>query len=152
MSEYLQNVRARIEALGMDFQFTGTITTNQNGMERKTWLLEYEGDPFVFVPGQKNVVLGWDTSQCTLGEGVLRGLQEEFAAGNDYYEEKKEGLLDDYQMKIDRARAGGDAEHEEKHQENIHMDSDTSEAFPASLPACEKARRCKNAGRDAGSH
>ena len=58
MSEYLQNVRTRIEALGMDFQFTGTITTNQNGMERKTWLLEYEGVPFVFVPGQKNVVLG----------------------------------------------------------------------------------------------
>lgn len=43
MSEYLQNVRARIEALGMDFQFTGTITTNQNGMERKTWLSGIRG-------------------------------------------------------------------------------------------------------------
>lgn len=114
MSEYLQNVRTRIEALGMDFQFTGTITTNQNGMERKTWLLEYEGVPFVFVPGQKNVVLGWDTSQCALGEGVLSGLQEEFAAGHEYYEETKESLRDDYQMEIDRARDGGDAEHEEK--------------------------------------
>lgn len=54
-----------------------------NGIERETWLLEYQGQPFVYVAGQKDVVLGWDVDQCPLGEGVLRGLREEYAESQE---------------------------------------------------------------------
>lgn len=83
MSNLLEDVRLRIEALGVDFQFMGTIKTSMNGVERETWLLDYEGSQFVYVAGQRNVVLGWDVDQCPLGKGVLEGLQKEFELGHD---------------------------------------------------------------------
>ena len=43
MLERLEEVRERIESLGMDFRFLKTIRTKMNGIERETWLLEYEG-------------------------------------------------------------------------------------------------------------
>ena len=52
VSEYLADIRSRIEALGLDFQFKGTIKASGNGMERETWLWEYDGSQFVFVAGQ----------------------------------------------------------------------------------------------------
>ena len=64
MSELLNNVRSRIESLGIGFQFVKTIRTGTNGAELETWLLEYEGCQFIFVPGRKNVTLGWDTDKC----------------------------------------------------------------------------------------
>ena len=78
MTELLNNIRSRIEALGMDIQFVKTIKTGTNGAERETWLLEYEGSQFIFVPGMKNVTLGWDTDQCPLGDGVLEGAERIF--------------------------------------------------------------------------
>ena len=68
MSGILDGIRLRIEALGMGFKFLAKIQTGMNGIERETWLLEYEGSQFVFVAGQKNVILGWDNS-CPLPEG-----------------------------------------------------------------------------------
>ena len=73
MSELLNNVRSRIESLGIGFQFVKTVKTGTNGAERETWLLEYEGSQFIFVPGRKHVTLGWGTDKCPLGEGVLEG-------------------------------------------------------------------------------
>lgn len=114
MSESLADIRSRIEALGMNFKFTGTIKTNMNGIERETWLLEYEGSQFVFVAGQKNVVLGWDTDQCPLGKGVLEGLQEEFEAGCEYYQSEIEDLRDWYQKEIIKATNAGNSEKAEE--------------------------------------
>ena len=99
-TEYLADNRSRNEALGLDFQFKGTIKVSGNGMERETWLLEYEGSQFVFVAGRKHVTLGWNTDQCPLGEGVLKGLQEEFEAGHAFYLEELEVLETDYQQQI----------------------------------------------------
>ena len=79
MSESLENIRSRIEALGMNFQFLSKIKTGMNGIERETWLLEYEGSQFVFVAGQKNVTLGWDTEKC--GSGRRFGEGREIARG-----------------------------------------------------------------------
>lgn len=110
MSELLDSVRSRIEALGVNFQFIKTIKTNANGIERETWLLEYEGSQFIFVPGQKNVTLGWDTSMCPLGDGVLKGLRKEFSSGHEYYyEEETENLKGDYQEQIEEAEENGDS-------------------------------------------
>ena len=110
MSELLNNVRSRIESLGIGFQFVKTVKTGTNGAERETWLLEYEGCQFIFVPGRKHVTLGWDTDQCPLGEGVLEGLQKEFSSGHEYYyEEELEGLKGDYQEQIDEAEENGDS-------------------------------------------
>ena len=110
MSELLNNVRSRIESLGIGFQFVKTIKTGTNGAELETWLLEYEGSQFIFVPGQKNVTLGWDTDKCPLGDGVLEGLQKEFSSGHEYYyEEELEGLKGDYQEQIDEAEENGDS-------------------------------------------
>ena len=96
MSELLNSIRSRIESLGIGFQFVKTIKTGTDGAERETWLLEYEGSQFIFVPGRKNVTLGWDTDKCPLGEGVLEGLQKEFSSGHEYYyEEEMEGLKGD---------------------------------------------------------
>ncbi len=89
MSESLNSIRSRIESLGMDFRFVKTVKTGANGAERETWLLEYEGSRFIFVPGRKNVTLGWDTDKCPLGDGVLEGLQEEFSSGHGYYYEEE---------------------------------------------------------------
>ena len=108
MSESLDHIRTRVEALGMDFQFVKTIKTSMNGIERETWLLEYEGDQFVFVAGQKNVVLGWDVDQCPLGEGILKGLREEFDLGRDYDRNQRIELQEDYQEQIMEANAKGD--------------------------------------------
>jgi len=108
MSESLADIRSRIEALGMDFQFIKTIQTNMNGVERETWLLEYENSQFVYVAGQKNVVLGWDAKQCPLGEGIRKDLQEEFATAQEYYQSEIEDLQDDYQEEIKKANANDD--------------------------------------------
>lgn len=86
MSELLNSIRSRIKSLGIDFQFTGTVRTRVNGTERETWLLEYEGSQFIFVPGQKHVTLGWDTDRCPLGvrreqEEDLKNLEEEMKEG-----------------------------------------------------------------------
>ena len=110
MSELLNNVRSRIESLGIGFQFVKTVKTGTNGAERETWLLEYEGSQFIFVPGRKHVTLGWDTDKCPLGDGVLEGLQKEFSSGHEYYyEEELEGLKGDYQEQIDEAEENGDS-------------------------------------------
>ncbi len=110
MSELLNSIRSRIESLGIGFQFVKTIKTGTNGAERETWLLEYEGSQFIFVPGQKNVTLGWDTDKCLLGDGVLEGLQKEFSSGHEYYyEEELEGLKGEYQEQIDEAEENGDS-------------------------------------------
>ena len=113
MTEALERVRSRIEALNMNFQFIKVIKTKMNGIEQETWLLEYEGDQFVFVPGQKNVVLGWDTKQ-PLSEELLRGLQKEFALGHEYYQETLEELREDYQEEIQKAAIAGDVAKAEK--------------------------------------
>ena len=110
MSELLNNVRSRIESLGIGFQFVKTVKTGTNGAERETCLLEYEGSQFIFVPGRKHVTLGWDTDKCPLGDGVLEGLQKEFSSGHEYYyEEELEGLKGDYQEQIDEAEENGDS-------------------------------------------
>lgn len=109
MSELLANIRSRIEALGMGFQFIRTMKTNMNGIKRETWLLEYEGDQFVFVAGQKNVTLGWDPSKCPLGKGILEDLREESAAGFAYYQEELAYLKERYQRDIQKANADGDS-------------------------------------------
>ena len=71
MSEILDSIRLRIEALRMGFKFLAKMETGMNGIERETWLLEYEGSQFVFVAGRKNVILGWDHS-CPLPEEIGR--------------------------------------------------------------------------------
>lgn len=114
MSESLDQIRSRIEALRMDFQFVKTIRTSMNGIGRETWLLEYEGDQFVFVAGQKNVTLGWDVKQCTLGEGLLKGVREEFDSSHDYYQEQRIELQEDYQDQIAEAKAKGNSAEAEK--------------------------------------
>lgn len=108
ISEVLDNIRLRIEAMGINFQFIGTIKTSMNGVERETWLLEYEDSQFVFVAGQKNVTLGWDVGRCSLGNGVLEGLQEEFALGQDHYQDEIENMKSDYQKEILKADVDGD--------------------------------------------
>lgn len=108
MLELLKDIRSRIEALGINFQFIKTIKTSMNGIERETWLLEYESSQFVFVSGQKNVTLGWDIAQCSLGQGVLEGLKEEFAAGHEYYQDEKEELRNYYQKEIQKANTKND--------------------------------------------
>lgn len=109
MGNSLAEICSRLEALGVDFDFKGEIKTSMNGIERETWLLEYEGSRFVYVAGQKNVVLGWDTKECPLNEGLLEGLQEEFELGHEYYESQAEEMKEDYQKKIAEAEAAGDA-------------------------------------------
>ena len=110
MSELLNSIRSHIELLGIDFQFIKTIKTGAKGAGQETWLLEYEGSQFIFVPGRKNVTLGWDTGKCPLGDGVLEGLREEFSSGHEYYyEEEMENLKGDYQEQIDEAEENGDS-------------------------------------------
>ena len=108
MSQSLDMLRSRIQALGMDFRFIKPIKTTGNGVEGETWLLEYEDSQFVFVPGKKGVTLGWDTSKCPLGSGVLEGLQKEFALGHEYYQGQLEELERDYQEEIAQAKEEGD--------------------------------------------
>lgn len=109
MPESLTAVRSRIEALGMDFRFKGTIRTGINGIERETWLLDYQGEPFVYVAGQRDVVLGWDVGACPLGEGVLEGLRAEFAEGHADCEGEMESLRAHYRSEIRKASAEGDS-------------------------------------------
>lgn len=122
MSKQLDDIRTRIEALGMDFKFLSEIKTSMNGMERETWLLEYEGSQFVFVEGQKNVTLGWDTEKCPLGEGVLEGLREEYTLGHEHYEDELEEMKEDYQNQIRKAEAAGDFEKADELREELSQE------------------------------
>lgn len=58
MPETLTAVRSRIEALGMDFRFKGMSRTGINGLERETWLLDYQGAP---------IAPGWRLGGTTAG-------------------------------------------------------------------------------------
>ncbi len=107
MTTSLETIRTRIEALEMDFQFVRPIQTSMNGIERETWLLEYEDAQFVYVAGQKNVTLGWDIQSCFLGENVIQALKEEFEAGKDSYQDEATDLKEYYQEEIAQARASG---------------------------------------------
>ena len=109
MSEALDTIRSRIEALGMDFEFKKPIKTSMNHIERETWLLEYEGSQFVYVAGQKNVTLGWDIHQCPLGDGVLDSLREYVEQGQEYYQDEMEEMKADYEQQIMEAAAKGNA-------------------------------------------
>lgn len=109
MSEVLENVRSRIEALGINFDFKGIIKTGMNHIERETWLLEYEGSQFVYVMGQKNVTLGWDIHQCPLGDGVLDSLREYVEQGQEYYQDEMEEMKEYYAQRIMEASAGGNS-------------------------------------------
>lgn len=108
MEESLAEIRSRIEALGIDFKFLAEIKTSMNGVERQTWLLEYEGSQFVFVAGMKNVTLGWDVLKCPLGEGILKGLQEEFERRHEYYQDQMEEMKEDYSKQIAEAEEVSD--------------------------------------------
>ena len=119
MSELLENIRLRIEALGMNFQFLSKIKTGMNGIERETWLLEYEGSQFVFVAGQNNVTLGWDPEKCPLGEGLLERLREEFTLGREHYEVEMEEIKEDYQNQIRKAEAADDSKKAEELREEL---------------------------------
>lgn len=109
MSEALDHIRSRIEELGMDFQFIKTIYTSMNGVERETWLLEYEGSQFVYVAGQKNVTLGWDIEQCPIGEELRNALRKEFELSYEYYQDLRTELLEEYQEQIMEASSSGDS-------------------------------------------
>ena len=100
MSELPNNIRSRIESLGIPFELKGTVKTSMNHIERETWILEYEGSQFVYVAGQKNVTLGWDTHQCPLGDGVLHDLREYFEQGQEYYQDQMDDMKEYYAKQI----------------------------------------------------
>lgn len=110
----LEEIRSRIEALGLGFKFVKPIKTSMNGIERETWLLEYQGSQFVYVAGQKNVVLGWDVNKCPVGEGVIKGLRQDFADWQAYYRNEIDELREYYEEEIAEAKAAGKIEEAEK--------------------------------------
>ncbi|MDE6363069.1 MAG: hypothetical protein K2O40_06680 [Lachnospiraceae bacterium] len=114
MSEFLDNIRSRIESSGINFEFKGTIKTSMNHIERETWVLEYEGAQFVYVAGQKNVTLGWDTRQCPLGDGVSDALREYFEQGQEYYQDLIDEMKEDYENQIMEAAAKGNSKKADK--------------------------------------
>lgn len=105
MSALPDNIRSRIESLGIHFECKGTIKTSMNHIERETWILEYEGSQFVYVAGQKNVTLGWDTHQCPLGDGVLDDLREYFEQGQEYYQDQMAEMKEYYAQQITKSNA-----------------------------------------------
>lgn len=110
----LEEIRSRIEALGLGFKFVKPIKTSMNGIERETWLLEYQGSQFVYVAGQKNVVLGWDVNKCPVGEGVIKGLRQDFADWQACYRNEIDELREYYEEEIAEAKAAGKIEEAEK--------------------------------------
>ncbi len=130
----LDEIRRRIEALGLGFKFVKPIKTSMNGIERETWLLEYRGSQFVYVAGQKNVVLGWDVNTCPVGEGVLKGLKQDFADWQAYYRNEIDELHEYYEKEIAKTRAAGNAEEVEKLRLELQQE----------LKDCEE--RCREAG------
>lgn len=103
----LAEIRARIERLPVAFQFIRPIETEMNGIKRQTWLLEYEGAQFVFVEGQKQVTLGWDSKTCPLGEQLLADLEKEFLEAEAYYAWEAEETEADYRGQIAEAQKAG---------------------------------------------
>lgn len=110
----LENIRSRIEVLGLGFQFRKPIQTKMNGIQRETWLLEYRGSQFVYVAGQKNVTLGWDVESCPLGDGVLEGLKKDFSEGREHFYGQVEEIRSYYGEKIAKAQEDGDDEKAEE--------------------------------------
>lgn len=105
----LENIRSRVQALGMGFKFIKPIQTDRNGIRRETWLLEYQGSQFVFVEGRKNVTLGWDVEQCPLGDGVLEGLKKDFSEGHEHFYGQAEEIESYYGERIAKAEEDGDS-------------------------------------------
>lgn len=111
MSALLEQIRSRIEALEVDFHFVKTIRTSMNGIEHETWLLEYDNAQFVYVAGQKNVTLGWDSTKCPMAEELMKGLRQEYDLIYVYdWQEDRIQIQDYYQEQITKAEADGNFE------------------------------------------
>ncbi|RJX39858.1 hypothetical protein D3P09_10715 [Paenibacillus pinisoli] len=69
------------------FDLAGMKIFSAYGVESETALLDWQGRKFVFVPGRKSVMLGWDSGIDSMKEGTRREIGdgfEEVDGLNDY--------------------------------------------------------------------
>lgn len=67
-----------IKNVFIPFKIKNFETFEQNNIKLETAVLIYDDEEFVFVPGNKNITLGWNPETCDLGENINQVLQEEW--------------------------------------------------------------------------
>lgn len=67
-----------LSELNVPFEFAGMKIFSAHGVESETALLEWQGRKFVFVPGRKSVILGWNSGIDSMDEGTRREIGDGF--------------------------------------------------------------------------
>lgn len=104
----------KIESFPVKFKIVKQIKNSMNGVETESILLEYDGADFVYVPGGKNVLLGWDVDNCQLGEGVIAALRNYQEEGVEYCSQELEDCKEGYLLDIKKAEESGKLEEAER--------------------------------------
>lgn len=112
----------QIEKLPISFQNIRPVSFSMNGIQTETILLDYKGSVFVYVPGQKNVTLGWNPDTCELGENILNALKKYHTEDQKYIEEVSQDIQADYDEQLKQAREKGDYQTEETLKQNLKED------------------------------
>lgn len=77
-SQKKSKMDAILAKLSMPFTYSDIRTYSLNDIATETVVLNYEGRPFVFVPGRKQVTLGWNNGIDGLEESVLNEIESGF--------------------------------------------------------------------------
>jgi len=70
-----ERIAELLAELPIPFQFVGMRTFSMNGVANETAVLDWRGRRFVFVPGRKRVVLGWDSGIEGLDESTRKDIE-----------------------------------------------------------------------------
>lgn len=70
-----ERVASLLAELPIPFTFVGMRTFSLNGVVNETAVLDWEGRSFVFVPGCKHVVLGWDSGIEGLDKSARKDIE-----------------------------------------------------------------------------
>ncbi|WP_271407414.1 formylglycine-generating enzyme family protein [Tenacibaculum soleae] len=66
-----------ISVKNSQFTFSHLECFEKNGIKNNTAIFVYDGSEFVFVPGEKNVTLGWDNSNLKMDDRIESDIKED---------------------------------------------------------------------------
>lgn len=70
-----ERIASLLTELPIPFTFVGMRTFSLNGIVNETAVLDWMGRSFVFIPGRKRVVLGWDSGIEGLDESARKNIE-----------------------------------------------------------------------------
>lgn len=105
----------KLEELPFSFEKMECFTENKISME--TAVLSCEDEEFVFIPGIKNIELGWDIKY--LSTELKKNLEKEVKEYNNYYENSKLDDIDYVKEELEKAKSKNNTKKIQKLEEEL---------------------------------